>query len=142
MARAISSIARSISAKARALAAICRSVNVTAHCPKELRSRSYRWLWTEIAIVVNRTNPVVGPGLVQVQSVFTGKVRNWRELHGENREIRMLVDRQASGRNAIFRARCRRDAPGGVAEGDPSSGLEGNRAAVGSNDDARLGEKR
>ena len=58
-----------------------------------------------IAIVVNRTNPVVELSLVQVQSVFAGKVRNWRELRGEDREIRMFGRSAGSGTATLFAER-------------------------------------
>ena len=58
-----------------------------------------------IAIVVNRTNPVVELSLVQVQSVFAGKVRNWRELGGEDREIRMFGRSAGSGTATLFAER-------------------------------------
>jgi phosphate transport system substrate-binding protein len=58
-----------------------------------------------IAIVVNRTNPVAGLSLVQVQSVFAGKVRNWRELGGEDREIRLFGRSAGSGTATLFAER-------------------------------------
>ena len=64
-----------------------------------------------IAIVVNRTNPVVGLSLAQVQSVFTGKVRNWRELQGEDREIRLFGRSAGSGTATLFAERIVGEAP-------------------------------
>ena len=58
-----------------------------------------------IAIVVNRANPVAGLSLPQVQSVFTGKVRNWRELGGEDREIRLFGRSAGSGTATLFAER-------------------------------------
>ena len=58
-----------------------------------------------IAIVVNQTNPVVELSLAQVQSVFAGKVRNWRELQGEDREIRLFGRSAGSGTATLFAER-------------------------------------
>jgi phosphate transport system substrate-binding protein len=64
-----------------------------------------------IAIVVNRSNPVVELSLMQIRSVFAGKVRNWRELQGEDREIRIFGRSAGSGTATLFAERVVGDAP-------------------------------
>lgn len=58
-----------------------------------------------IAIVVNQTNPVADLSLEQIQAVFAGKVRNWRELHGEDREIQAFGRSTGSGTATLFAER-------------------------------------
>ncbi len=40
-----------------------------------------------IAVVVNPGNPVQGLTLQQLSDIYTGKIRNWREVGGEDRPI-------------------------------------------------------
>jgi phosphate transport system substrate-binding protein len=64
-----------------------------------------------IAIVVNQTNPVAELSLAQIQAVFAGRVRNWRELHGEDREIQVFGRSAGSGTATLFAERIGGEAP-------------------------------
>jgi phosphate transport system substrate-binding protein len=55
-----------------------------------------------IAVVVNRSNPVARLSLEQLRAVFSGRVRNWRELGGENRLITVITREEGSGTRASF----------------------------------------
>lgn len=55
-----------------------------------------------IAVVVNRENSVSGLTVSQLTAIFSGEIRNWRELGGPNRPI-LLVSREAgSGTRDAF----------------------------------------
>jgi phosphate transport system substrate-binding protein len=43
-----------------------------------------------IAIIVNRANPVEELTLDQVRDVFSGKIRNWHDLGGKDRSIKVI----------------------------------------------------
>ena len=64
-----------------------------------------------IAIIVNRTNPIVELSLAQIQSIFAGKVRNWRELQGEDREIQAFGRATGSGTAMLFTERVLGETP-------------------------------
>ncbi len=55
-----------------------------------------------IAIIVNRANPVAALDIGQVRDIFTGKVRNWRELGGADIEIAPFARGGGSGTAAMF----------------------------------------
>ena len=55
-----------------------------------------------IAIIVNRANSVTELTLGQLQAIFAGKIRNWRDLHGGDGEIRMLARASGSGTASLF----------------------------------------
>jgi phosphate transport system substrate-binding protein len=64
-----------------------------------------------ITIVVNRGNPVGALDLGQLNGVFTGKLRNWRELGGPDAEIAVYARAPGSGTASLFDER--------VLHGDP-----------------------
>lgn len=43
-----------------------------------------------VSVVVGRDNPVSGLSRDQLKGVFTGKIRNWKELGGEDKAIRVI----------------------------------------------------
>lgn len=44
-----------------------------------------------LLILVNRANPVSNLGLQQVRDIFSGKIRNWKEVGGEDKPIVVVV---------------------------------------------------
>jgi phosphate transport system substrate-binding protein len=50
-----------------------------------------------IAIIVHSKNPVEGLSLVKVRDVFSGKVRNWKELGGHDHPIILVTREEGSG---------------------------------------------
>ena len=63
-----------------------------------------------LAIVVHRDNPLRALSLEQLASVFSGQVRNWRELGGSNRPINLYARDDKSGtwdtfKNLVLRKR-------------------------------------
>ncbi len=47
--------------------------------------------WDALVIVVNENNPVDGITLDQVRGVFTGKIRNWKEIGGSDAPIKLFI---------------------------------------------------
>jgi phosphate transport system substrate-binding protein len=55
-----------------------------------------------VTIVVNRTNPVTTLSIDQLREIFTGKIRNWRELEGFDGEILPFARAAGSGTASLF----------------------------------------
>jgi phosphate transport system substrate-binding protein len=55
-----------------------------------------------IALIVNARNPVSGVTLEQARDIFAGRIRNWRELGGENRPITVITREEGSGTRTSF----------------------------------------
>lgn len=55
-----------------------------------------------IALIVNARNRVRGITLVQARDIFAGRIRNWRELGGDDRPITVITREEGSGTRASF----------------------------------------
>ena len=55
-----------------------------------------------IALIVNAGNPVRRLTLEQARDVFSGRIRNWRELGGPDRPITAITREEGSGTRASF----------------------------------------
>jgi len=62
-----------------------------------------------IALIVHRSNPVEDISLEQAKAIFSGKIRNWRELGGENRKITVITREEGSGTRASFEEKAMAD---------------------------------
>jgi len=56
-----------------------------------------------VAVIVNATSPVANLTRDQVRDVFTGVVRNWKEVGGPDAAIQMYIRDQISGTHLGFR---------------------------------------
>lgn len=56
-----------------------------------------------VAVIVNRTNPVGKLMPEQVRDIFTGAVKNWKELGGPDTPIHLCIRDPSSGTNLGFR---------------------------------------
>ena len=56
-----------------------------------------------IAAIVNDKNPLVGLTIEQLQRIFTGKIKNWKEVGGEDSPIRVLIVDQHSATHGVFK---------------------------------------
>lgn len=56
-----------------------------------------------VAVIVHAENPVKRLTPAQVKGIFTGTIRNWREVGGPDRPIRLAVRDPASGTSLGFR---------------------------------------
>lgn len=57
-----------------------------------------------IAVVVHLKNPITGLTRDQLRDIFTGKVRNWKDLGGPDLAIRPYVVSPASATRKVFRS--------------------------------------
>jgi phosphate transport system substrate-binding protein len=55
-----------------------------------------------IAVVVNPSNPVQHLTIQQISDIYTGRIKNWMEVGGENRPIVMLSRESNSGTYVYF----------------------------------------
>lgn len=55
-----------------------------------------------IALIVNGRNPVAALTVEQARDVFSGRVRNWRELGGPDRRITAITREEGSGTRSSF----------------------------------------
>ena len=55
-----------------------------------------------VTIVVNRANPVTTLSIDQLREIFTGKIRNWRELEGFDGDITPFARAAGSGTASLF----------------------------------------
>ena len=55
-----------------------------------------------IAVVVNPSNPVQHLTIQQISNIYTGRIKNWREVGGENRPIVLLSRESNSGTYVYF----------------------------------------
>jgi phosphate transport system substrate-binding protein len=55
-----------------------------------------------IAMVVNANNKVVNLSKQQIVDIYTGKVKNWSQVGGDNKEIHLVAREEGSGTRAAF----------------------------------------
>jgi len=55
-----------------------------------------------IAIVVHPTNPVTNLSLLQASMIFSGKIRNWKEVGGHSHPIVLVTREEGSGTREAF----------------------------------------
>ena len=55
-----------------------------------------------IAMVVNPANSLAGLTTDQIRDIFNGKIRNWKEVGGEDRPIRVITRETGSGTRSSF----------------------------------------
>jgi len=62
-----------------------------------------------LAIIVNPSNPVSNLTLAQLKDIYTGKIRNWKEIGGQDLPIRLLSRESNSGTYAYFKEHVLKD---------------------------------
>ncbi len=65
----------------------------------------FRIAYDAIIPVVHKRNPVKDLSLEQLGRIFRGELRNWSELGGEDREIRVIAREPGSGTSQVWRER-------------------------------------
>jgi len=55
-----------------------------------------------VAVIVNPRNPVRALSSAQLRGIYSGRIRNWRELGGEDRTITVYTRDSSSGTRAVF----------------------------------------
>ncbi len=58
-----------------------------------------------VAVAVNPKNPVDGLSKAQLKEIFAGKIKNWKEVGGENAAISLYVREDGSGTRETFEDR-------------------------------------
>jgi phosphate transport system substrate-binding protein len=58
-----------------------------------------------LAVLVNKNNPVNKLTLEQLRDIFMARIRNWKEVGGEDRKIVILSRESNSGTNTFFKER-------------------------------------
>jgi phosphate transport system substrate-binding protein len=58
-----------------------------------------------IALAVNERNPVTQLSLAQLRGIFTGRIRNWKEVGGLDMEVVPMIVGPESATRFVFRAR-------------------------------------
>lgn len=61
-----------------------------------------KWAIDGVGVVVNPQNRIATLTTVQLQAIFAGKIGNWREVGGEDREINIYDRDSASGTREVF----------------------------------------
>jgi len=70
-----------------------------------------------VAVVVNPANPMKELTVAQVSALFTGRVRNWKEVGGREGQVRIIGRPSYSGTHAFFKEKAlRRGDPKGPEE--------------------------
>lgn len=65
--------------------------------------REYRIAMDGVAIIVNITNPVESLSLAQVRDLFAGRIRNWKEVGGADRAVRVVFGNPNSATYELMR---------------------------------------
>jgi phosphate transport system substrate-binding protein len=58
--------------------------------------------WDGIAVIVHRQNPLRELNLAQIQEIYRGRVRNWRELGWVDHAIHLITREEGSGTRNAF----------------------------------------
>ncbi len=64
-----------------------------------------KWAIDGVGVVVNPHNSVTSLTTSQLQDIFSGRIANWKELGGNDREINLYDRDAASGTRAVFWAK-------------------------------------
>jgi phosphate transport system substrate-binding protein len=59
--------------------------------------------WDGISVIVNKGNPVESLSLKQLRQIYTGEITNWKELGGNDENIKVLVRDTSSGTYGFFK---------------------------------------
>jgi phosphate transport system substrate-binding protein len=70
--------------------------------PKEKDLHAVMIAQDAIAIIVHPKNPVQDLSLQKIRDMFSGKIKNWKELGGANRTITLVTREEGSGTREAF----------------------------------------
>jgi len=84
-----------------------------------------------LAVVVNPKNPISKLTLDQLAGIFTGKIKNWKQLGGPDSQIVLLSREVNSGTHVYFKEHVlRRNDPNSTEEFDPSALMLSSSQAI------------
>ena len=69
----------------------CRS-SMEKH-PEEAKAYQVPVAWDALAVIVHKDNPVETVTFQQIQGIYLGKIKNWKEVGGKNAPIELYVRR-------------------------------------------------
>jgi phosphate transport system substrate-binding protein len=73
--------------------------------PQERNAYQVPVAWDALAVIVNPANPVQSITMAQLQGIYLGKIKNWKELGGPNAPIELYIRRgKISGVGRTLRA--------------------------------------
>jgi phosphate transport system substrate-binding protein len=58
--------------------------------------------WDGLAVIVHPHNPVADLRLAEVQGIFAGHIRSWREIGGQEKKINVVTREEGSGTRGAF----------------------------------------
>ena len=62
----------------------------------------HKWAIDGIAVVVNKANPIKNLSQEEIQSIFAGKITNWKAVGGKDGTINVYTRDKASGTRKVF----------------------------------------
>jgi phosphate transport system substrate-binding protein len=62
----------------------------------------FQWAIDGVGVVVNPQNPVQSLTTAQLKKVYAGKISNWQQLGGTDKDINLYTRNEASGTRAVF----------------------------------------
>lgn len=69
---------------------------------KKYNLMMHKWAIDGVAAVVNPNNPVHAVSGQQLKAIFSGDIKNWKELGGADRPINLYTRDESSGTRAVF----------------------------------------
>ncbi len=57
--------------------------------------------WDALAFIVNKRNPVSNITLNQVRAIYSGRITNWKQLHGPDAPIKVFISRSRRGLSGV-----------------------------------------
>ncbi len=69
---------------------------------KKFNLQLYKWAVDGVGAVVNPANKVQSLSGEQLQDIYSGKINNWQELGGVDRQINLYTRDEASGTRKVF----------------------------------------
>jgi phosphate transport system substrate-binding protein len=86
---------RSVSAQKVHMGGTCRHLiedpETMATTPEERRVQLTPVAWDALVAIVHKSNPVDNISLNQVRALYTGKIKNWKELGGNDAPVELYV---------------------------------------------------
>jgi phosphate transport system substrate-binding protein len=62
-----------------------------------------------VAVVINPANPVANLSAAQVQAIYAGQAKSWKEFGGPDRPINLITRDEASGTREVFASKILKD---------------------------------
>ncbi|MBF0409583.1 MAG: phosphate ABC transporter substrate-binding protein [Candidatus Riflebacteria bacterium] len=70
--------------------------------PRESTLEKIVIAYDAIAVIVNPENPIKNISIENLRNLFSGKIKNWKEIGGNDRNINLIVREEGSGTRTAF----------------------------------------